>query len=74
MTPVISRLDELLERRGKTRYWLAKETGLSYAAVVRIARGARRYDEDSLAAICRVLKCKPGDILDYMPEEGDGHA
>jgi putative transcriptional regulator len=33
------RVDELLEKRGRTFYWLAKETGVSHTTLWRLKKG-----------------------------------
>lgn len=57
-------LDKLLEERGQTFYWLAKETGISHSALWKLKnyqlQGIRF---DYLEKICRVLDCQPGDVL-----------
>lgn len=59
------RLKDLLAARGKTRYWLAQETGLQFKTLTRIeqAESSNRIELRVLDEICRVLECQPGDIL-----------
>ena len=59
------RLKQILEARGRTRYWLAKESGLDYDTLVRVERAeaSNRIELRVLDEICRVLECQPGDIL-----------
>lgn len=59
------RLKQVLEARGRTRYWLAKESGLDYGTLARIeqAEASNRIELRVLDEICRVLECQPGDIL-----------
>lgn len=57
-------LDEWLEKRGRSLYWLAKEVGVHYNTLWRIQQGtASGIRLDLLASICRALDCKPGDLL-----------
>ena len=49
---------------------LAREVGISNVNLSNIKTGkisAIRFS--TLEAICRVLDCQPGDILEYRPEE-----
>ena len=49
---------------------LAREVGISNVNLSNIKTGkisASRFS--TLEAICRVLNCQPGDILEYRPEE-----
>lgn len=58
------RVDELLEERGRSFYWLAKETGISHTTLWRLKKGrALGINFDTLEKICSVLECKPGDVL-----------
>ena len=58
------RLNKLLDERGKTMYWLAKETGIRYATIFNLTKGKTdRLKIETLDRICDVLDCKPGDVL-----------
>ena len=58
------RIDELLEERGRTFYWLAKETGISHTTLWRLKKGkALGINFGTLEAICLALGCQPGDVL-----------
>ena len=58
------RIDELLENRGRTLYWLSKQTGVRYATIWNLSRGkVGRLSMDVLDRICEVLDCQPGDLL-----------
>jgi putative transcriptional regulator len=59
------RLRELLEARGKSRYWLAQETGVQFNTLTRIERAesSNRIELRVLDEICRALECQPGDLL-----------
>jgi putative transcriptional regulator len=59
------RLKELLEARGKSRYWLAQETGIQFNTLTRIERAesSNRIELRVLDEICRALECQPGDLL-----------
>ena len=58
------RVDELLEERGRTFYWLAKETGISHTTLWRLKKGrAVGINFPTLEQICRTLSCQPGDVL-----------
>ncbi len=58
------RVDELLEKHGRSFYWLAKETGVSHTTLWRLKKGkALGINFGTLERICRGLKCQPGDVL-----------
>lgn len=72
------KLRELLEARGRTRYWLAKETGIQYGTLMRIEQAelSNRIELSTLDKLCRTLECQPGDLLvwveDTKPESRGG--
>jgi putative transcriptional regulator len=64
------RLKELLETRGRSRYWLEKESGIHYNTLARIERAelSNRIELRVLDEICRALECQPGDILVWVDD------
>jgi putative transcriptional regulator len=57
-------IDHLLKAHGRTFYWLAKETGVSHTTLWRLKKDkAQGITFNTLEAICRALKCQPGDVL-----------
>jgi putative transcriptional regulator len=64
------KLKALLEARGRTRYWLAKETGIQFNTLTRIERAdlTNRIELSTLDKICRALQCQPGDLLMWVDE------
>ncbi len=68
--PIILRLDRVMADRKISLNQLAREVGISNVNLSNIKTGkisAIRFS--TLEAICRVLDCQPGDILEYHPEE-----
>jgi putative transcriptional regulator len=67
------RIDELLKARGRTFYWLAKETGISHTTLWRLKKGkAVGINFPTLEQICRTLSCQPGDVLRLADEKKAG--
>lgn len=57
-------IDGLLEKHGRSFYWLAKETGISHTTMWRLKKGkARGINFETLEKICEALACQPGDVL-----------
>lgn len=64
------RVDELLEERGRTFYWLAKETGISHSTLWRLKKGKSvGINFATLERICQMLSCLPGDVLRLASEK-----
>lgn len=69
---IILRLDRVMADRKMSLNELAGQVGISNVNLSNIKTGkisAIRFS--TLNAICRVLDCQPGDILEYQPEEDD---
>jgi len=67
---IVVRLDVLLARRKLGVGEFAEQVGLTPANVAVLKNGrAKAIRFTTLEAICRVLECQPGDVLEYVPEE-----
>ena len=66
--PIAIKLDDVLHDRRMTMTELAEKIGLTLANVSIIKTGkAKAIRFSTLEAICKELKCQPGDILRYEP-------
>lgn len=71
--PIVVRIDVELARRKLSVGEFADLVGLTPANVAVLKNGrAKAVRFSTLEAICRVLECQPGDILEWVPEERDG--
>ena len=65
------KLDDLLHDRRMTLTELADRVGMALANLSILKTGkARAIRFSTLEAICAVLACQPGDILEFHPESG----
>jgi putative transcriptional regulator len=63
------RLDDLLHDRRMTLTELAERIDITLANLSILKTGkARAIRFSTLAAICNVLACQPGDLLSYQPD------
>ena len=63
-------IDKMLEKRGMTRYELAKRTEIKFQTIDRYYKNrVIRYDSYILDRICAVLECNVGDIIEYVKEK-----
>lgn len=61
---ILIQIDQLLAQRGRTFYWLAKETGISHTTLWRLKKGkALGINFETLEKLCQTLDCQPGDFL-----------
>ncbi|KAF0248738.1 MAG: Cro/Cl family transcriptional regulator [bacterium] len=63
-------LNELLEKQGRTMYWLAKQSGVRYATIFNLCKqDASKLRLSTIDQICKALGCQPGDLLIYLPDD-----
>jgi putative transcriptional regulator len=67
---VTVRIDELLAEKGRSFYWLSKQTQISHTTLWRLKKGkALGINFITLEKICRALGCEPGDVLKLSDEK-----
>ena len=66
------RLFHMLTDRNMTVAELQKEAGYNADVSTRLRRD-KNISLGSLEKICRVLNCKPDDILEFVPEENSSN-
>lgn len=67
--PIILRLDRVMADRKISLNELSEKVGVANVNLSKLKNGhvsAIRFS--TLEAICEVLNCQPGDILEYKPE------
>ena len=63
------RVLDILKKKGKSKYWLYKQMGMSYQNFNRMINNeTQSIKYTNLEALCDILKCVPSDIFDYKPE------
>lgn len=75
--PIAVNVDVMLARRKMASKDLAAAIGITAQNLSILKTGkARAIRFSTLAAICRVLDCQPGDVLEYQvgPEEPEAGA
>ncbi|SHH75349.1 putative transcriptional regulator [Sporobacter termitidis DSM 10068] len=66
---IVVNLDVMMAKRKMSSGELAEKIGLTQANLSILKTGkARAIRFSTLEAICRVLDCQPGDILEYREE------
>lgn len=69
---IIIRLDRVLADRKMKLNDLASLVGISNVNLSYLKTGkVKAIRFSTLEAICKVLDCQPGDILEYAPDEND---
>jgi putative transcriptional regulator len=70
--PIIVNVDVMLARRKMRSKELAERIGITEQNVSLLKSGkVKGVRFDTLARICAVLQCQPGDLLEYRPDDAD---
>lgn len=69
---IIVRLDRMMADRKISLNELAEQVGISVVNLSNLKTGkVRAVRFSTLNRICRVLKCQPADILEYIQVDGE---
>lgn len=63
------RAQELLEKKGKTKYWLYKQLGMSYQNFSRMINNQTksiRYEK--IETLCLLLECTPNELFEMTED------
>ena len=63
------RVLELLEKKGKTKYWLYKQLGMSYQNFNKMVNNQTqsiRYE--NIETLCLLLDCTPNELFEFLDE------
>ena len=70
--PIIVNLDVMMARRKMSLNELSETVGLTLSNLSILKTGkAKAIRFNTLEAICKVLNCQPGDILEYADNEAN---
>ena len=68
--PIIVNVDVMLARRKMQSKELAEQLGITPSNLSILKTGkAKGIRFETLEAICKILNCQPGDVLEYVAEE-----
>lgn len=69
--PIMINLDVMMAKRKVGLTELADKVGITLANLSILKNNkARAVRFSTLEAICQALDCQPGDIIEYIPNEG----
>jgi DNA-binding Xre family transcriptional regulator len=63
------KLFDMLQRRSMKKTELAQLTSVSSVTLAKLGKG-ESVTTEILDRICSALACQPGDIMEYVPEDG----
>lgn len=57
---------ELLERKGKTKYWLYKQLGMSYQNFNKMMHNeTKSIRYENIETLCLLLECTPNELFEF---------
>ena len=60
---------QLLEKQGRTKYWLYKQLGMSYQNFSRMVNNeTKSIRYESIETLCLLLNCTPNELFDITEE------
>ena len=60
----------LLEQKGKTKYWLYKQMGMSYQNFSRMINNqTKSIQYDNIEALCVTFSCTPNELFTITDDE-----
>ena len=64
------RIQEILNEKGKSKYWLYMQLGLSYQNFNRMLNNQTKSIRfENLKALCDILECTPNDLFEEYHKE-----
>ncbi len=70
---IYDKLLKLMKKQGLTTYKIRQEKIISETTLQHIREG-KPISTASIASLCSVLHCQPGDILEFVPDDpNDGN-
>ena len=59
----------LLEKHGKTKYWLYKQLGMSYQNFSRMINNeTKSIQYENIDALCQIFNCTPNELFKMTDE------
>lgn len=60
---------KLLEKKGKTKYWLYKQLGMSYQNFSRMVNNqTKSIRYENIETLCLIFDCTPNDLLEITED------
>jgi len=67
---IVTNIDVMLAKRKMSVTELANRVGITIGNISRLKKGnVKGIRYSTLNKICKILECKPGDLLDYKDEK-----
>jgi len=58
---------QILEAKGKTKYWLYKQLGMSYQNFNKMVNNeTKSIQYENIDAMCQIFECTPNDLFEFV--------
>ena len=61
----------MLKEKGYTTYKIRQEKLIGQGTLTAIKNGTGGLDAKTIARLCEVLDCQPGDLMEYVKNDGE---
>lgn len=70
---IIIKLNEMAEKKGRSLYWLSRNADIPYGTLWNLSQKETQSSINLpvLSKLCTALECKPGDLLEHVPDAED---
>ena len=59
----------LLKEKGYSTYKIRKENVIGQGTLTALRKGTGGLDSKTLARLCKLLECQPGDLMEYTEDK-----
>lgn len=63
------KLMALLKEKGYTTYRIRQDKLIGQGTLTALKNGTGGLDSKTIAKLCKVLDCQPGDLMEYTPDD-----
>ena len=71
MPIIYTKLFGLLKEKGYTTYRIRQEKLIGQGTLTALKNGTGGLDAKTIARLCEVLDCQPGDLMEYVKDRGE---
>lgn len=71
MPIIYKKLFDLLKEKGYTTYKIRQEKLIGQGTLTALKNGTGGLDAKTIARLCEVLDCQPGDLMEYVKDSAD---
>ncbi len=74
MPIIYDKLFALLKEKGYTTYKIRQEKLIGQGTLTALKNGTGGLDAKTVARLCSVLECQPGDLMEYVSDNSSNNS